>query len=175
MKTKSSIAIIVMSLLVANCGGGGGGVSGDPVENAIATWRVQEQACDTLPLREDGAKVDPQEVLRVLRQYGTILYRTEQGPEHYETACEVQARGWADCEGQSAYGYRALREYNRWSDWDLWLVQAKVDQNGQTWRHTFLKVGPYAFDPNNERGWQAWDYNEFVKGAIVENIFNQWG
>jgi len=50
-----------------------------------------------------------------------------------------------------------------------------VDQNGQTWRHTFLKVGPYAFDPNKERGWQVWDYKEFIKGAIVENVFNQWG
>jgi len=175
MNLKAAVIFTVLStMLVAGCGGGGAG-SGDVVESAIDSWRNREQACDTLPLKEDGVKVDPQEVLKVLKKYGTVPYRTEQGEEYYETACEIQARGWADCEGQSAYGYRALREYNRWSDWDLWLIQAKVTRGGKTWRHTFLKVGSYAFDPNNERGWRVWNYKQFIDGVTVENIYNQWG
>lgn len=166
--------ITLWLLLLTGCGGGGGG--GNESGSYLDIWRSAEQQCDTLPLKENGAKVDPQEVLHVLQIYANIPYRIEpEGPEHLETACEVQSRGWADCEGQAAYGYRSLREYNKWSDWDIWLVQVLVTRNGKSWRHVFLKVGNYAFDPNNKGPWKMWDYKYFVSSVTVEEIYNQWG
>ena len=169
------IFIISLCLLFTSCGGGGSGSSADPVQNAIAQWQAAEQVCDTLPLKENGAAVDPQEVLRVLNKYATVPYSAETGAEHYETACEVQDRGWADCEGQAAYGYRALREYNRWSDWDIWIVQVLITRPSGTWRHVFLRVGDYAFDPNNGGAWKVYGYGFYVRSVKVENVYNQWG